>query len=88
MTPVQRPALSFLHLHTMAGEAKMELTEPEKPYTKQLEQLGEGGVGYQRLQWGCSGNHQVFVPEQQRQYGQYRQQGNAVGAHQSQEELN
>jgi hypothetical protein len=43
----------------MAGEAKMELTEPEepkepkepkKPYTKRLEQPGEGGVEYQRIQ--------------------------------------
>ena len=46
MTPAQRPALSSLYLYTMAGEAKMGLTEPKKPYTKQLEQPGKGGVGY------------------------------------------
>ena len=46
MTPAQRPMPSSLHLYTMAGEAKMESTEPEKPYAKQLEQPGEGGVGY------------------------------------------
>ena len=46
MTPAQRPALNSLHLHTMAGKAKMELMEPEKPHAKQLEQPGEGGVGY------------------------------------------
>ena len=39
-TPAQRPALSSLHLHTIAGEAKIELTEPKEPkepYAKQLE---------------------------------------------------
>ena len=34
MTPVQRPVPSALHLYTMAGEAKMELTEPKKPHAK------------------------------------------------------
>jgi len=34
----------------MAGEAKMGLTEPEKPHAKQLEQPGKGVVGYQGLQ--------------------------------------
>jgi hypothetical protein len=51
----------------MAGEAKMESTEPkepEEPYTKRLEQPGEGGVEYQGIQWGYSGDHQVFILEQ------------------------
>jgi len=30
----------------MAGETKMELTEPKEPYTKQLEQPNKGGVEY------------------------------------------
>ena len=30
----------------MASEAKMELTESEKPYTKQLEQPSEEEIGY------------------------------------------
>ena len=75
----------------MAGEAKMESTEPEEPeepHAKWLEQPGEEGVEYQGLQWGCSGDHQVFVLEQQRQYRQYRQQGDAAGAYQGQEESN
>ena len=38
--------LSSLHLYTIAGEAKIELIEPEKPYAKQLKQPGKGGVGY------------------------------------------
>ena len=38
--------LNSLYLYTIASEAKIELTEPKKPYTKQLEQPGEGGVGY------------------------------------------
>jgi len=59
----------------------MELIEPKKPHAKQLEQPSEGGVGYQGLQWGCSSNYQVFIPEQQRQYRQYRQQGDAAKAH-------
>jgi hypothetical protein len=46
MTSVQRPAPNSLYLHTMAGEAKMESTEPKKPYTKRLEQPGKGGMGY------------------------------------------
>ena len=37
---------SSLHLYTIAGEAKMELMEPEKPHAKQLKQPSEGGVGY------------------------------------------
>ena len=43
---MQRPMLNSLHPHTIAGEAKMELIEPEKPYAKRLEQLGKRGVGY------------------------------------------
>ena len=46
MTPIQRPVLSSLYLYTMAGEAKMELIEPEKPHAKQLEQPSKGGVSY------------------------------------------
>ena len=49
---MQRPVLSSLHPHTMAGEAKIELTEPKKPYAKQLEQPGEGGGGVLRTQMG------------------------------------
>ena len=48
-TPAQRPAPSSLHPYTMAGEAKMELTEPKEPkepYAKWLEQPGKGGVEY------------------------------------------
>ena len=81
MTPAQRPAPSSLYPHTMAGEAKMESTEPKEPYAKRLEQPGKGGVEYQELQWGCSGDHQGFVLERQRQYRRYRQQGDAAGAH-------
>ena len=38
--------LSFLYPYTIASEAKIELVKPEKPYTKQLEQLSKEGVGY------------------------------------------
>ena len=34
---MQRPVPSSLYLHTMAGEAKMELIELKKPHAKQLE---------------------------------------------------
>jgi hypothetical protein len=33
-TSAQRPALSSLYLYTIASEAKIELIEPRKPYTK------------------------------------------------------
>jgi hypothetical protein len=45
-TSVQRPVLNSLHLHTMAGKAKIELIESKKPHAKQLEQPSKGGVGY------------------------------------------
>ena len=38
--------LSSLHPYTMAGEAKIELIEPKKPYAKRLKQPSKGGVGY------------------------------------------
>ena len=41
--------LSSLYLYTIAGEAKMELIELEKPYTKQLKRPGKKGVEYQGL---------------------------------------
>ena len=46
MTPAQRPTPSSLYLYTMAGEAKIESTEPKEPHAKRLEQPGEGGVEY------------------------------------------
>jgi len=46
---VQRPVLSSLYPHTMAGEAKIGSTEPKEPYAKRLEQPGEGGAKYQGL---------------------------------------
>jgi len=49
-TPTQRPTPSSLHPHTIAGEAKIELTEPKEPYAKRLKQPGEGGIEYQGLQ--------------------------------------
>ena len=46
LRPVLRPVLSSLYPYTMAGKAKMELMELEKPYVKRLEQPGEGGIKY------------------------------------------
>ena len=54
---MQRPMLSSLYLHTMAGEAKMGSIKPKEFYAKRLEQLSKGGVKYQGLQWGYFGDY-------------------------------
>ena len=52
MAPMQRPALSSLRphddrvLYAMAGETRIESTEPKEPYAKRPEQPDEGGVEY------------------------------------------
>jgi hypothetical protein len=50
---MQRPALNSLQppdnhaLYAMAGETRMESTEPEEPHTKQPEQPDERRMEYQ-----------------------------------------
>ena len=50
---MQRPALSSLRppdnciLYAIAGETRMESTEPKEPYTKPPEQPNKGGIEYQ-----------------------------------------